>query len=131
MPNDAVVHPNGDIWFTDPGYGGLMNYEEVELIPVPFSRIRRKRFIVSIPRAGRFIKLPMIFLSPMGCAFPRLQVSLRGGYRVQSLSGSGKIKVWDVLEESKLANGRVFTSMQLEVGGEMKAGMADGILGGR
>jgi gluconolactonase len=26
-PNDAVVHPNGDIWFTDPGYGGLMNYE--------------------------------------------------------------------------------------------------------
>src|SRR6186713_3306157 len=26
-PNDAVVHPNGDIWFTDPGYGALMNYE--------------------------------------------------------------------------------------------------------
>ena len=27
-PNDAVVHPNdGAIWFTDPGYGSLMNYE--------------------------------------------------------------------------------------------------------
>ncbi len=26
-PNDGVVHPNGDIWFTDPGYGSLMNYE--------------------------------------------------------------------------------------------------------
>ena len=27
-PNDAVVHPNTeDIWFTDPGYGSLMNYE--------------------------------------------------------------------------------------------------------
>src|SRR5690242_16150132 len=26
-PNDAVVHPNGDIWFTDPGYGSLMDYE--------------------------------------------------------------------------------------------------------
>jgi gluconolactonase len=26
-PNDGVVHPNGDIWFTDPGYGALMDYE--------------------------------------------------------------------------------------------------------
>lgn len=26
-PNDIVVHPDGDIWFTDPGYGGLSIYE--------------------------------------------------------------------------------------------------------
>ena len=27
-PNDGVVHPaDGSIWFTDPGYGALMNYE--------------------------------------------------------------------------------------------------------
>jgi gluconolactonase len=23
----VIVHPNGDIWFTDPGYGGLSMYE--------------------------------------------------------------------------------------------------------
>ena len=26
-PNDVVVHPDGSIWFTDPGYGILSNYE--------------------------------------------------------------------------------------------------------
>jgi gluconolactonase len=38
-----------------------------------------------------------------------------------------QIKVWDVVEESKLANGREFASMELEVDGEVKAGFADGI----
>ena len=26
-PNDVTVHPDGHIWFTDPGYGILSNYE--------------------------------------------------------------------------------------------------------
>ena len=26
-PNDGIVHPNGDVWFTDPGYGALGAYE--------------------------------------------------------------------------------------------------------
>jgi gluconolactonase len=26
-PNDIVVHPDGGIWFTDPGYGAMGNYE--------------------------------------------------------------------------------------------------------
>lgn len=26
-PNDIIVHPEGDIWFTDPGYGATSTYE--------------------------------------------------------------------------------------------------------
>ncbi len=37
------------------------------------------------------------------------------------------IKVWDVLDGTRLAQGREFTSMKLTVRGEEKEGLADGI----
>ena len=44
-PNDVVVASDGSVWFTDPGYGILMNYEghraELEL-PTNVYRIDRQ-----------------------------------------------------------------------------------------
>jgi gluconolactonase len=37
------------------------------------------------------------------------------------------IRVWDVVDGKRLANGREFASMSLEIDGEIKAGFADGI----
>ena len=37
------------------------------------------------------------------------------------------IKAWDVIDEARLANGRDFASMELDVDGELRVGGADGI----
>ena len=52
-PNDVVVHPDGSIWFTDPGYGSLMNYEGRKLTPGAFNRFRRNPYIGSILKPQR------------------------------------------------------------------------------
>ena len=47
-PNDIVVHPDGGIWFTDPGYGSLMNYEGNK-----GARVQGSRGYRIDPKAGR------------------------------------------------------------------------------
>ncbi|GIR63931.1 MAG: hypothetical protein CM15mP68_5970 [Pseudomonadota bacterium] len=71
-PNDVVVHPDGGIWFTDPGYGTLGNYEghkgELQL-PTRVYRID--------PQNGRADVVDETLEKPMGWRFPRLFHSLR------------------------------------------------------
>lgn len=135
-PNDAVVHPNGDIWFTDPGYGGLMNYEgtkaETDSVQ-PF----QKEAIYRID--GQTLKLSKVaddIYKPNGLCFSpdykKLYAADTGASHYEDAPKN--IKVWDVIEEKKLANGREFASMKLTLGptkegGEDRvvAGLADGI----
>ena len=128
-PNDAVVHPNGDIWFTDPGYGGLMNYEGSRADTGSVQPYQKEAIYRIDSKSGKVHQVADDIFKPNGLCFSpdykSLYVADTGSSHYPE--ANKEIKVWDVLEESKLANGRVFTSMQLEVGGEMKAGMADGI----
>ena len=127
-PNDAVVHPNGDIWFTDPGYGGLMNYEGRRAktgSPQPY----QKESIYRIDKSGKLHKVADEIYKPNGLCFSpdykKLYVADTGASHYDDAPRD--IKVWDVVEETRLANVRRFASMNLEIKGEVQAGFADGI----
>ena len=120
-PNDAVVHPNdGAIWFTDPGYGSLMDYEGNK------GKLHIKEAIYRIDaKSGKLSKVSDEIYKPNGLCFSpdykKLYVADTGSSHYDEAPKN--IKVWDIVDETKLANGREFTSMQM---GD-KAGMADGI----
>ena len=115
-PNDAVVDSNGAIWFTDPGYGILFNYEgsraEFEL-PTRVYRID--------PGTGNANVVTEEIEKPNGICFSPDESKLY----VADTGVSHKpdhprhIRVYDVVDGKRLANGRMFC--------DMAPGLADGI----
>ena len=135
-PNDAVVHRGDDsIWFTDPGYGSLSDYEGNK------GPLELKEAVYRIDaKSGKITKVTDDIHKPNGLCFSPDLSQL-----YVSDSGTGKnIKVWDV-DGVKLKNGKEFASMkalkaqggdrlattkelaQKNTPGLMAAGGADGI----
>jgi gluconolactonase len=105
-PNDVVVHSNGSIWFTDPGYGILSNYEgHVDNFELPTNVYRID------PLNGEVIVVENDFARPNGLCFSPDEKLL---YIVDTGQPEDKpqpIKVFDVVDGKKLSNGRLFCDM--------------------
>jgi len=122
-PNDIVVDPNGDIWFTDPGYGSLMNYEGNK------GPLHLKEAVYHVDgRSGKISMVTDDIGKPNGICFSpdykKLYVADTGSTHYPDVPK--QIKVWDV-NGAKLENGRRFISMEMEWNGKKVAGQADGI----
>lgn len=107
-PNDVVVHSDGHVWFTDPGYGILMNYEgkksEFEL-PTAVYRLN--------PDSGEVTVVTTDQEKPNGLCFSpdfsKLYVSDTGASHKPGHPFT--ITVYDVEDNSRLTNGRTFCDM--------------------
>jgi gluconolactonase len=123
-PNDAVVHPNdGSIWFTDPGYGGLMNYEGHRLNTGSPQPLRKEAVYRIDGQTGEVTMVTDEIFKPNGLCFS-------ADYKTMYVADTGashydtkpNIMAWDI-DGTKLTNGREFCSMELDG----KYGFADGI----
>lgn len=119
-PNDGAVHPDGSLFFTDPGYGSLMEYEGNK------GPLELKEAVYRVDaKTGKIEKLTDEIFKPNGLCFSpdykKVYIADTGSSHYEQAPKN--IKVWDVVD-GKLRNGKQFCSMGLPGKG---AGMADGI----
>ena len=115
-PNDVVVKSDGTIWFTDPPYGIMSDYEGKKTR----SEIGANYVYRLEPDSGALTVVADDFDKPNGIAFSPdeklLYVADTGGSH--DPAGAHHIRVFDVVGGKRLANGRVFA--------EIDSGLADG-----
>ncbi|WP_321785260.1 SMP-30/gluconolactonase/LRE family protein [Paraburkholderia sp. J94] len=115
-PNDLVVDSQGTIWFTDPDYGILSDYEGYRAE----SEIGGCHVYAFVRGALEPRRVADDFVKPNGLAFSpdelKLYIADSGASHVEN--GPRHIRVFDV-RDGRLTNGRIFV--------EMEQGIPDGL----
>lgn len=113
-PNDIVVHPDGGIWFSDPGYGIMAAYEGHR------DQLEIKEAVYRIDKSGKMEMVTDEAEKPNGLCFSP-------DYKKLYLCDTGSaqnVVVYDLVEGRSLRNRKLFTDMVLPGKGH---GAADGI----
>src|SRR5437763_6050405 len=130
-PNDVVVKSDGSIWFTDPAFGILGNYEGFKATPELPTNVYRVD-----PRTGRASVVAGDINFPNGLCFSPDESRM---YIVESRAKPRAIRVYDVVEDgTKLANSRIFGDIgegapdgfRCDVAGNLWCGWGPGELNG-
>jgi len=131
-PNDVVVKSDGSIWFTDPPYGILSDYEGHKAEP------ENGNFVYRVDgQTGNIGVVADDFIRPNGLAFSRDEKQL---YIVDSAGGRTKgqpkhIRVFDVSDDGTLSAGKEFADctagrfdgMRFDDAGRLWAATDDGV----
>lgn len=127
-PNDGAVLPDGTLYFTDPGYGSLMHYEgnkgDLEIEEAVYRVDGKTGKMEKVAgRADGIWKPNGLCFSP---DYKKVYIADTGASHYEQAPRN--IHVFDVVDDGKkLAKGREFVSMALEMKGVKKAGFADGM----
>ena len=105
-PNDVVVKSDGSIWFTDPPYGILSDYEGYKG-DMEYGACYVFRYD---PKENNLEVVSKDFLKPNGLSFSvnedKIYIADSGGSH--DINAPNQIMVYDVVENKILKNGKVF-----------------------
>lgn len=112
-PNDVVVKSDGTIWFTDPGYGIMSDYEGYK---GEFEQAGQYVFCID-PATGDLKVVSDDFIRPNGLAFsPDEKLLYVADSATEATGGERRnIRVFDVGADNKLSNLRDYYTMQTGV----------------